>query len=71
MAGHGFINSWIGVFSNISQIRPIDAAMGFACIGILLFLRVRFKNCVPLVSFHTTNFFLETQGPSMAGGSRS
>merc|ERR1712223_1801764 len=39
VVGHGFINSWIGVFSNISQIRPIDAAMGFACIGILLFLR--------------------------------
>jgi len=37
--GRGFLNTWIGVFSNISAIRPCDAAMGFACIGILLFLR--------------------------------
>lgn len=39
MPGRGFLNTWIGVFSNISGIRPCDAALGFACIGILLFLR--------------------------------
>ena len=60
MVGHGFIDSWIGVFSNISQIRPIDAAMGFACIGVLLFLRVRFKDCVPLVFINIIKNYLET-----------
>lgn len=39
MPGRGFLNTWIGVFSNISGIRPCDAALGFSCIGILLFLR--------------------------------
>jgi hypothetical protein len=39
--GRGFIETWMGVFQNISQIRACDAAMGFSSIGILLFLRVR------------------------------
>ena len=39
--GRGFVNTWVGVFKNIKSIRPGDAAVGFACIGILLFLRVR------------------------------
>ena len=38
--GRGFVNTWVGVFKNIKSIRPGDAAVGFACIGILLFLRV-------------------------------
>ena len=39
--GRGFVNTWVGVFKNVKSIRPGDAAVGFACIGILLFLRVR------------------------------
>lgn len=39
VVGRGFLNTWIGVFSNISAIRPCDAVLGFSCIGILLFLR--------------------------------
>jgi len=39
VAGRGFLNTWIGVFSNINYIRPCDAVLGFSCIGILLFLR--------------------------------
>ena len=38
--GRGFVNTWYGVFSNIQSVRPCDASVGFACIGILLFLRV-------------------------------
>jgi sodium-independent sulfate anion transporter 11 len=38
--GRGFVNTWVGVFKNINQIRPCDAAVGFSSIGILLFLRV-------------------------------
>jgi hypothetical protein len=40
VAGRGFLNTWIAVFKNFSAIRPCDAALGFSCIGILLFLRV-------------------------------
>ncbi len=39
--GRGFVNTWVGVFRHFESIRPCDAAVGFASIGILLFLRVR------------------------------
>ena len=45
--GRGFVNTWIGVFKNITSIRPCDAALGFACIGILLFLRVSQESFFP------------------------
>ncbi|XP_059079946.1 sodium-independent sulfate anion transporter-like isoform X2 [Tigriopus californicus] len=39
ISSRGFINTWIGVFQNMDRVRPCDAALGFTCIGILLFLR--------------------------------
>eukprot|EP00095_Tigriopus_kingsejongensis_P006119 maker-scaffold98_size375582-snap-gene-1.13 protein:Tk06119 transcript:maker-scaffold98_size375582-snap-gene-1.13-mRNA-1 annotation:"sulfate transporter " len=39
ISSRGFINTWVGVFQNMHLVRPCDAALGFTCIGILLFLR--------------------------------
>ena len=38
--GRGFVNTWKTVFTHFIHIEPCDAALGFTCIGILLFLRV-------------------------------
>lgn len=37
--GRGFVNTWAAVFQNVHAIRPCDAAVGFSCLGLLLFLR--------------------------------
>ena len=37
--GRGFINTWKAVFQNVTKIRPIDATIGFASLGVILMLR--------------------------------
>ena len=47
--GRGFLNTWKAVFENITSIRPVDAAIGFTSLGVILLLRSlrNFKCCRP------------------------
>ena len=38
--GRGFVNVWVGMFTNITTIQWYDTAVGLACMVILFFLRV-------------------------------
>ena len=40
--GRGFRNTWLAVFQNIQQVKPVDATIGFTSLGVILLLRVRY-----------------------------
>jgi len=41
--GRGFRNTWLAVFQNIQQVKPVDATIGFTSLGVILLLR-NFRN---------------------------
>ena len=76
--GRGFRNTWLAVFQNIQQVKPVDATIGFTSLGVILLLRVRYIHLTISISWVTliTEFdtlwlspgIIETAGSKLING---